>query len=98
MASTPAGSGTPQRPKADRIDQEAHSTPWHVGGLKQDLQSKASRISKELGILYPDPPIPLDHESTFQLLVAVILSAQTTVSTMLRLNDTQITESDAERT
>lgn len=28
--------------------------------------------------LYPKPPIPLDHESAFQLLCAVLLSAQTT--------------------
>ena len=28
--------------------------------------------------LYPDPPIPLDHESIFTLLIAVILSAQCT--------------------
>ena len=28
--------------------------------------------------LYPDPPIPLDHSSPYELLVAVALSAQTT--------------------
>lgn len=28
--------------------------------------------------LYPDPPIPLDHRSPFELLIAVLLSAQTT--------------------
>ncbi|MGF1508309.1 MAG: endonuclease III [Myxococcota bacterium] len=39
---------------------------------------KASRILAILEELYPDPPIPLDHGSTFQLLVAVVLSAQTT--------------------
>ena len=36
------------------------------------------QISESLNALYPDPPIPLDHESIFTLLIAVILSAQCT--------------------
>ena len=39
---------------------------------------KAARIAELLEELYPDPPIPLDHTDTFTLLVAVLLSAQTT--------------------
>ncbi|MGE0786193.1 MAG: endonuclease III [Sandaracinaceae bacterium] len=39
---------------------------------------KASRIQTILDELYPEPPIPLVHASPFQLLVAVVLSAQTT--------------------
>src|SRR5262245_2705333 len=39
---------------------------------------KAARIAAELDALYPEPPIPLAHESPFTLLVAVALSAQTT--------------------
>ena len=39
---------------------------------------KAERILAQLEDLYPDPPIPLDHSSPFTLLVAVLLSAQTT--------------------
>jgi len=39
---------------------------------------KASRIQAILDELYPDVPIPLDHADPFQLLVAVVLSAQTT--------------------
>jgi endonuclease-3 len=39
---------------------------------------KAERIRATLDELYPDPPIPLDHADDFQLLVAVVLSAQTT--------------------
>jgi len=39
---------------------------------------KASRILEILDELYPEPPIPLDHEDPFTLLVAVMLSAQTT--------------------
>ncbi len=39
---------------------------------------KAARILRILDDLYPEPPIPLDHEDPFTLLVAVLLSAQTT--------------------
>lgn len=39
---------------------------------------KAARISTILDDLYPDPPVPLDHSDPFTLLVAVLLSAQTT--------------------
>jgi endonuclease-3 len=39
---------------------------------------KAKRIADQLAALYPAPPIPLHHASAFQLLVAVLLSAQTT--------------------
>jgi endonuclease-3 len=39
---------------------------------------KAERILRILDDLYPEPPIPLDHMDPFTLLVAVLLSAQTT--------------------
>lgn len=39
---------------------------------------KARKIQAILAELYPDPPIPLHHEDPFSLLVAVLLSAQTT--------------------
>lgn len=39
---------------------------------------KAERIAALLEKLYPEPPIPLDHHDPFTLLVAVVLSAQTT--------------------
>ena len=41
-------------------------------------QEKAARILDILQTLYPDPPIPLDHEDTYTLLIAVLLSAQCT--------------------
>ncbi len=41
-------------------------------------EEKAERILKQLAALYPEPPIPLDHQDPFTLLVAVVLSAQTT--------------------
>ena len=39
---------------------------------------KAKRIGDILDRLYPQPPIPLAHRDPFTLLVAVVLSAQTT--------------------
>ena len=39
---------------------------------------KAQRISEILENLYPNTPIPLDHKDPYTLLVAVMLSAQTT--------------------
>jgi len=42
------------------------------------LVTKAARIGRVLDELYPDPAIPLDHRDPFTLLVAVLLSAQTT--------------------
>jgi endonuclease-3 len=41
-------------------------------------RAKAERIRVQLAELYPEPPIPLDHTDPFTLLVAVLLSAQTT--------------------
>lgn len=39
---------------------------------------KAKRIGEILDELYPEPPIPLQHRDPFTLLIAVLLSAQTT--------------------
>ena len=39
---------------------------------------KAKKIGKILDNLYPETPIPLNHSSSYTLLVAVMLSAQTT--------------------
>jgi endonuclease-3 len=41
-------------------------------------QEKADRIGVQLDEIYPRPPIPLAHSDPFTLLVAVLLSAQTT--------------------
>lgn len=40
--------------------------------------AKAARIAETLESLYPETPVPLDHSDPFTLLVAVMLSAQTT--------------------
>jgi len=39
---------------------------------------RAAIVLRELKKLYPSPPIPLDHTNAFTLLVAVVLSAQST--------------------
>jgi endonuclease-3 len=39
---------------------------------------KAKRIQQILDRLYPQPPIPLQHADPYTLLIAVVLSAQTT--------------------
>ena len=41
-------------------------------------KEKAAYVIEELERLYPETPIPLDHEDAFTLLVAVVLSAQCT--------------------
>ena len=39
---------------------------------------KAKRVQQILDTLYPEPPVPLEHRDPFTLLVAVLLSAQST--------------------
>ncbi|MEK7358648.1 MAG: endonuclease III [Bdellovibrionota bacterium] len=39
---------------------------------------RAAFVLKRLNEFYPDPPIPLDHEDAYTLLIAVLLSAQCT--------------------
>lgn len=42
------------------------------------ILEKAGRIRQVLDAIHPAPPIPLEHQDPFSLLVAVMLSAQTT--------------------
>ena len=42
------------------------------------VRERARWIANRLAELYPETPIPLDHEDPYTLLVAVMLSAQTT--------------------
>ena len=46
--------------------------------LDMDRIAKGIKIVKILDNLYPETPIPLNHTDSFTLLVAVMLSAQTT--------------------
>lgn len=41
-------------------------------------KERANFVIKTLGKLYPKPPIPLDHKDPYTLLIAVLLSAQST--------------------
>ncbi len=48
---------------------------------KQEPLNKAQRVAfilQRLQELYPDPPVPLDHQDPYTLLIAVLLSAQCT--------------------
>ena len=51
------------------------ATLWTEADLVP-LRAKAEQLFDQLNELYIDPPCPLNYESPFQLLVAVILSAQ----------------------
>jgi endonuclease-3 len=42
------------------------------------ISERATLVDHELAKLYPNPPIPLDHEDSYTLLIAVLLSAQCT--------------------
>jgi len=48
-------------------------------------KEKVDFIINKLNELYPDPPIPLEHKDPYTLLIAVLLSAQ---STDVRVNKT----------
>jgi hypothetical protein len=48
------------------------------GAMRLTKAEKARRIGKILGELYPQTPVPLDSVDPYTLLVAVLLSAQTT--------------------
>lgn len=45
---------------------------------KKKLQKRADRIGEMLDEYYPETPVPLDHSNAFELLIAVLLSAQCT--------------------
>ncbi|MCB9496648.1 MAG: endonuclease III [Fibrobacteria bacterium] len=46
--------------------------------ISSQRRSAARLVGRILDEQYPDPPIPLDHHSSFTMLVAVLLSAQCT--------------------
>lgn len=41
-------------------------------------EDRAAYVDRRLAVLYPAPPIPLDHKDAYTLLIAVLLSAQCT--------------------
>jgi endonuclease-3 len=42
------------------------------------IKERVQYIDQTLGELYPNPPVPLDHQDPYTLLIAVLLSAQCT--------------------
>ena len=56
----------------------AHNLDFDAVVEEMKRQEKADRILKQLQALYPEIPVPLDHSDPYTLLVAVMLSAQTT--------------------
>jgi endonuclease-3 len=64
---------------ADADDSALPASSHGPSPLPPPLLAKAEKIRTQLAALYPPPvPIPLNHSSPFQLLVAVVLSAQST--------------------
>jgi endonuclease III len=62
----------PAAPKKPKREQPSEPKPH------RNTLARAARIGTILDELYPQPPIPLEHEDPFTLLIAVMLSAQTT--------------------
>lgn len=51
-------------------------------------RAKIEKIKQVLFSLYPDAKTELNYENTFQLLVAIIMSAQTTDKQVNKVNET----------
>jgi endonuclease-3 len=58
---------------------------------------KARRIGAQLDALYPETPVPLDHDSAYTLLVAVMLSAQTTDKKVNQVTPTLFSRASTEQ-
>ena len=81
-ASIPAMRAAPASPPRQaakpRSVSASASRPRTSLPLDAALLAKASRIEQQLRELFPNPVVPLDHRSGFELLCAVVLSAQST--------------------
>lgn len=71
MERSRAGSG------ADGAAPSQHDAEYPSGGLPEAAR-RARAVDDELALLYPDAHCALVHDGPFQLLVATVLSAQTT--------------------
>lgn len=74
-----AHTSTTKSPKAKKPKPLVSTTSVEVTA---ELKNKGLLIAKQLQGLFPNPPIPLQHETPFQLLVAVMLSAQVWTRTL----------------
>jgi endonuclease-3 len=57
-------------------------------------KERASFILQRLNELYPETPVPLDHKNNFELLVAVLLSAQCTDERVNKVTPALFAEAD----
>ena len=74
-ASAAEGSAKPANAKKPKVRRALLTTLWTEDELVH-LKVKAERLYSQLNQLYKNPPCPLNYQTSFQLLVAVILSAQ----------------------
>ena len=72
---TPEPAVQPTPKKRAKVRKALLSTLWSTEDIAT-LQTKVERLYTQLNELYEDPPCPLNYDSPFQLLVAVVLSAQ----------------------
>ena len=75
IASGPDVAARPAAVQKAKVRRALLTTLWTEEDLLP-LKVKAERLYDQLNQLYKDPPCPLIYQSPFQLLVAVILSAQ----------------------
>ena len=75
IASGPDVAARPAAVKKLKVRKALLTTLWTEEDLLA-LKVKAERVYNQLNQLYKDPPCPLIYQTPFQLLVAVILSAQ----------------------
>ena len=68
-----AGAASASTPKSTPKKRKSSPT---AAVVTLELREKGGRIRRQLDDLYSVPPIPLSHDGNFQLLIAVMLSAQ----------------------
>ena len=61
-------------------------------------EERVAFIDKRLAQLYPKPPVPLDHQDPFTLLIAVLLSAQCTDERVNQVTPSLFTAADTPET
>lgn len=80
--------GTEKKKKKRKIKRAVSGVDWDAIKSDARLQRRSDDIGKILDRLYPDPPIPLNFINNFTMLVAVMLSAQTTDGKVNYVTDT----------
>ena len=78
MGESSPGSATPVLPESVLPESIGEPTPRTVDKSRTALVRRARTINRELAVTYPDAHIELDFTTPLELLVATILSAQST--------------------